>query len=45
MEIPALAISSTDIRKRVAEGRTIRYLLPREVREFIDERSLYRTDG
>jgi nicotinate-nucleotide adenylyltransferase len=45
MEIPALAISSTDIRKRVAEGRTIRYLLPREVREFIAERGLYRTDG
>ncbi len=38
MEIPALAISSTDIRRRVAEGRTIRYLLPREVREFIAER-------
>jgi nicotinate-nucleotide adenylyltransferase len=45
MEIPALAISSTDIRKRVAEGRTIRYLLPREVREFIEQRGLYRTDG
>lgn len=45
MEIPALAISSTDIRQRVVEGRTIRYLLPREVREFIVERGLYRTDG
>lgn len=45
MEIPALAISSTDIRRRVAEGRTIRYLLPREVHEFITERGLYRTDG
>lgn len=42
MEIPALAISSTDIRRRVAEGRTIRYLLPREVSEFIDEHNLYR---
>ncbi|HEX2178984.1 MAG TPA: nicotinate-nucleotide adenylyltransferase [Actinomycetota bacterium] len=45
MEIPALAISSTDIRRRVTEGRPIRYLLPREVREFIDERKLYRTTG
>ncbi len=44
MEIPALAISSTDIRKRVSEGRTIRYLLPREVREFITERRLYRSE-
>jgi nicotinate-nucleotide adenylyltransferase len=43
MEIPALAISSTDIRRRVAEGRPIRYLVPREVREFVEERNLYRT--
>lgn len=42
MEIPALAISSTDIRRRVVEGRTIRYLLPSRVREFIEERGLYR---
>jgi len=41
IEIPALAISSTDIRRRVAEGRTIRYLMPREVREFIHGRKLY----
>lgn len=45
MEIPALAISSTDIRRRVAESRPIRYLLPREVREFIEQRRLYRTPG
>lgn len=44
IEIPALAISSTDIRRRVGEGRPIRYLLPREVREFIEERGLYRTE-
>ena len=43
MEIPALAISSTDIRRRVTQGRPIRYLVPREVREFIDQRKLYRT--
>lgn len=45
MEIPALAISSTDIRRRVAEGRTIRYLLPREVREFIERRGMYGTQS
>lgn len=45
MAIPALAISSTDIRRRVEEGRTIRYLLPREVREFIELRGLYRPGG
>ncbi len=42
MEIPALAISSTDIRRRVAEGRPIRYLVPAKVADYIAERSLYR---
>jgi len=42
LEIPALAISSTDIRRRVAEGRPIRYLLPDPVASFIDEHGLYR---
>ncbi|HEU5002454.1 MAG TPA: nicotinate-nucleotide adenylyltransferase [Actinomycetota bacterium] len=42
IEIPALAISSTDIRRRVREGRPIQYLVPPEVAAFIDERGLYR---
>lgn len=42
MEIPALSISSTDIRRRVAEGRPIRYLLPDEVAGYIAEHGLYR---
>lgn len=41
MEIPALSISSTDIRRRVAEGRPIRYLLPDEVAAYIAEHGLY----
>lgn len=41
MEIPALAISSSDIRARVAEGRPIRYLLPSEVERYIVNRGLY----
>jgi nicotinate-nucleotide adenylyltransferase len=42
MEIPALAISSSDIRARVASGRPIRYLLPEDVAEYIEKNGLYR---
>jgi nicotinate-nucleotide adenylyltransferase len=40
-EIPALAISSTDIRARVSEGRPIRYLVPDGVAAHIDKAGLY----
>lgn len=42
MEIPALAISSTDIRRRVAEGRPIRYLVSEGVATYIEKSGLYR---
>jgi nicotinate-nucleotide adenylyltransferase len=42
MEIPALAISSTDIRKRINEGRPIKYLLPEGVSNYILKNDLYR---
>lgn len=42
MEIPALSISSTDIRRRVKEGRNIKYLVTREVEKYIYKKELYR---
>ncbi len=39
---PALAVSSSEIRQRVADGHTIRYLVPDPVERLIRERRLYR---
>ena len=41
LAIPKLEISATDIRRRVAEGRTIRYLLPSAVANYIHQHQLY----
>jgi nicotinate-nucleotide adenylyltransferase len=41
VRMPELAVSSTRIRRRVAQGRPIRYLVPDAVREYIERRGLY----
>ena len=40
--IPELDISATAIRARVAAGRSIRYLVPDQVRELIEKYGIYR---
>ncbi|MEU1618160.1 nicotinate-nucleotide adenylyltransferase [Streptomyces sp. NPDC008238] len=42
VEVPALAISSTDCRQRVAKGEPVWYLVPDGVVRYIDKRRLYR---
>ena len=41
MEIPALAISSSECRARVAAGKPIGYLVPDGVVQYIAKRHLY----
>jgi nicotinate-nucleotide adenylyltransferase len=45
VEVPALAISSTDCRLRVSRNEPIWYLVPDEVVRYIDKRKLYRDLG
>jgi nicotinate-nucleotide adenylyltransferase len=40
--MPVIQISSTGIRRRVREGRPIRYLVPGEVEDYIATHELYR---
>ncbi|ORA13392.1 nicotinate-nucleotide adenylyltransferase [Mycobacterium asiaticum] len=42
-EIPALAISSTDCRRRAHERRPLWYLMPDGVVQYVSKRRLYRT--
>ena len=41
LEVPALAISSSDVRARVGRGRPVWYLVPDGVVQYIDKRHLY----
>lgn len=45
VDIPAMAISSTDCRKRASEGRPVWYLVPDGVVQYIAKRKMYRPGG
>ncbi len=41
VDVPTVAISSSDIRARVKSGQSIRYMVPRAVEDYIKEHQLY----
>ena len=41
IDAPLIAISSRDIRKRIGEGRSVRYMIPRAVEAYISDKGLY----
>jgi len=41
IESPMLEISSSDLRKRVSEGKSLRYMVPRSVEAYIESKKLY----
>ncbi|MGH8933312.1 MAG: nicotinate-nucleotide adenylyltransferase [Egibacteraceae bacterium] len=45
LDVPALAISSSDVRARFASARPVRYLIPHEVEEYARKHGLYRATG
>jgi nicotinate-nucleotide adenylyltransferase len=45
VETPGVALSSTELRQRAAEGRSLRYLVPDAVAAYIAEHGLYRARG
>ena len=45
LEVTALAVSSSDLRERVAAGKSIRYLTMQRVFDYIQDHGLYRADG
>ncbi|MHA6618468.1 nicotinate-nucleotide adenylyltransferase [Pseudonocardia sp. DLS-67] len=44
VEVPAMAISSTDCRRRVGNGRPVWYLVPDGVVQYISKRRLYQDE-
>lgn len=45
LEVPSLDISSSDIRFRIQNGKSIKYMLPEEVENYIYKFNLYKADS
>lgn len=45
LPFPDLEISSTDLRRRIRMGKSVRYLIPDAVVSYIDEKHFYREDS
>ena len=45
VQMPGLDVSSRDIRQRVREGRSVRYLVPRAVEVYITQQPMYRNES
>jgi nicotinate-nucleotide adenylyltransferase len=45
IHMPAIGIASRDLRRRTAEGRSLRFLVPRAVEVYIAEKKLYVTSS
>jgi nicotinate-nucleotide adenylyltransferase len=43
LQTPVIEISSTDIRRRIRQGRSIRYLVPEPIRAYIEKHGLYKS--
>ncbi len=43
VEMPVIDLSATDIRRRVGEGKSIRFMTPRACEIYIEQHGLYRT--
>ncbi len=44
VKMPTIQLSSGDIRKRISEGKSIRYYIPESVMEYIEQHGLYLTN-
>lgn len=45
VEMPIIELSSSDLRRRAAAGKSLRYRMPRAVEKYIETHELYRASG